>query len=70
MKSLELGLGRQMHEHQLDADLVRAALDLRETVGRRRFDTGDELEVEQQIAAFRLLAQHPRAETKRPTNHV
>ena len=49
-----LGRGRQMHQHQLDAAIVRGALDLGEAVGRRGIDAGDELEVEQQEAAFRL----------------
>ena len=46
-----------MHQDQLDAEVVRAALDLGEAVGGRGIDAGDELEVEQQIAAFRALLQ-------------
>ena len=46
-----------MHQHQMDAEVVRAALDLGEAVRRRRIDAGDELEVEQQITALRLLQQ-------------
>ena len=42
-----LGRGGQVYQHQLDAEIVRAALDLRKTVGGRRIDAGDELEVEQ-----------------------
>ena len=48
----------QMHQQQFDAAIVGAALDLGEAVGGRRIDAGDELEVEHQIAAFRMPLQH------------
>ena len=44
-----------MHQDQLDAEVMRAALDLGEAVGGRGVDAGDELEVEQQITALRAL---------------
>jgi hypothetical protein len=41
-----------MHQHQFDAQILRRALDLGETVSGGRIDAGDELEVEQQVAAY------------------
>ena len=56
MKSLDRSAfsagGGQMHQHQLDAEIVGAALDLGKAVGRRRIDAGDELEVEHQISGI------------------
>ena len=46
--------GGQMHQHQPDAAIMGGALDLGETVGGRRIDAGDKLEVEHQEAAFRM----------------
>ena len=54
-----LGRCRQMHQNQLCAEVDRAALDLRKTVGGRGIDAGDELEVEQQIAALRAFLEQP-----------
>ena len=46
-----------MDQHQPDAAILRGALDLGETVGGGGIDAGDELEVEQQEAAFRMTRQ-------------
>ena len=46
-----------MHQHQLDAAVLGGALDLGETVGRRGIDAGDELEVEHQKPALRMVLQ-------------
>ena len=52
-----LGRRRKMHQHQLDAEVVRRPLDLDETIRRGGIDAGDQLEVEHQVAAFRMLRQ-------------
>ena len=46
-----------MHQHQADAAVMGGALDLGETVGRRRIDSGDEFEVEHQKPALRAALQ-------------
>src|SRR3984885_7801275 len=47
-----LGGRGKMNQHQLDAAILRRPLDLGETIGRRRIDSGHQLEVEYQEAAF------------------
>src|SRR4029078_3668729 len=51
------GRGRQMHQYQLDAQIMRGPLDLGKTVSSRRIDAGDELEIEDQETAFRMSRQ-------------
>src|SRR6202000_590182 len=46
-----------MREHQLDAAVMRGALDLGETIGCGRIDAGDELEIENQETAVRISLQ-------------
>jgi len=43
-----------MNQHQLDAAVMRGALDLGKTVGCRRIDAGNQFEIEHQKPAFRM----------------